>query len=204
FRVLPAIWQRWWFMLLALSLVALPIIVVARYRRQRLRAIQEAEEALRSSREERLVELEQVRRRIATDLHDDIGSSLSQIYLLSEVVRQRVGRDDSDVIEPLAMISSASEEMVGSMSDIVWAINPQKDHLSDVTHRMRRFASDSFAIRDICFQFRAPESAIDVRLGANIRREVFLIFKESVNNLVKHSCCTEAEIEFQVTDSCLL
>jgi ligand-binding sensor domain-containing protein/signal transduction histidine kinase len=204
FRVLPAIWQRWWFMLLAVSLIALPIIAVARYRRQRMRAIEEAEEALRSSREERLVELEQVRRRIATDLHDDIGSSLSQIYLLSEVVRQRVGRGDAEVIEPLTIISSASHEMVSSMSDIVWAINPKKDHLSDLIHRMRRFASDTFATRDIAFRFIAPDDEADIRLGANIRREVFLIFKESVNNLVKHSGCSEAEIKFQLADGSLL
>lgn len=204
FRVLPPVWQRWWFVLMTLVLIAVPIVAVARYRYQRMKVVRDAEEALRRSREERLIELEQVRRRIATDLHDDIGSSLSQVYLLSEVVRQRVGPDDSAVTEPLAMISSASEEMVSSMSDIVWAINPQKDHLSDLVLRMRRFASDTFAARDIAFRFRAPDADMDVRLGANIRREVFLIFKESVNNLVKHSGCTEAEIEFQITDGSLL
>jgi ligand-binding sensor domain-containing protein/signal transduction histidine kinase len=204
FRVLRPVWQRWWFVLTALILIAIPTIAVARYRHQQIKAVREAEEASRKSREERLIELEQVRRRIATDLHDDIGSSLSQVYLLSEVVRQRVGPDDSELTEPLAMISSASEEMVSSMSDIVWAINPQKDHLTDLILRMRRFASDTFATRDIAFQFRAPDAEMDVRLGANIRREVFLIFKESVNNLVKHSGCAEAEIEFQLTDSSLL
>jgi signal transduction histidine kinase len=204
FRVLQPVWRRWWFVLMTLVLITVPIVGVARYRHQRMRVVRDAEEALRRSGEERLVELEQVRRRIATDLHDDIGSSLSQVYLLSEVVRQRVGPDDSEVIEPLAMISSASEEMVSSMSDIVWAINPQKDHLSDVILRMRRFASDTFATRDIAFRFSAPDADTDVRLGANIRREVFLIFKESVNNLVKHSGCTEAEVEFQMTDSSLL
>ncbi len=208
FRVLSPVWQRWWFVLTALIVIAIPTIAVARYRHQQMKAVREAEEASRKSREERLIELEQVRRRIATDLHDDIGSSLSQVYLLSEVVRQRVGPDDSEVTEPLAMISSASEEMVNSMSDIVWAINPQKDHLSDLILRMRRFASDTFGTRDIAFRFSAPDAdpdaEMDVRLGANIRREVFLIFKESVNNLVKHSGCTEAEIEFQMTDGSLL
>lgn len=161
-----------------------------------------AEEALRRSREERLVELEQVRRRIATDLHDDIGSSLSQISLLSEVVRQQV-RDDSQVSEPLSMISRASYELVSSMSDIVWAINPNKDSLSDLAHRMRRFASDTLGARNIAFQFRAPVER-DLRLGANIRREVFLIFKESLNNLARHSGCAEADIEFQITDDRLM
>jgi signal transduction histidine kinase len=84
------------------------------------------------------------------------------------------------------------------MSDIVWAINPKRDHLSDLLHRMRRFASDVFTSRHIAFQFRAPDSEHDIELGANIRREVFLIFKESVNNVVKHSGCTRAEIEFQI------
>ncbi len=204
FRVLQPIWQRWWFRLLALVVIAVPIVAVARYRHLRMRDVRDAEDALRRSREERLVELEQVRRRIATDLHDDIGSTLSQIYLLSEVVRQRVDRDHSEVAEPLKMISSASHEAVSSMSDIVWAINPRKDHLSDLVQRMRRFASDTFAARDIAFRFRVPDAEVDVRLGANIRREVFLIFKESVNNVVKHSDCTQADIEFQMADASLL
>ena len=159
-----------------------------------------AEEALRRSREERFAELERVRRRIATDLHDDIGSSLTQISLLSEVMRTRVDRDDSRLTEPLSMIARASRELVDSIGDIVWAINPQKDHLSDLTLRMRRFASDVFTARNIQFRLSEPDEEQDVRLGANIRREVFLIFKESVNNVVRHSGCIEAEIEFQVAE----
>jgi signal transduction histidine kinase/ligand-binding sensor domain-containing protein len=159
-----------------------------------------AEEELRRTREERLVELERVRKRIATDLHDDIGSSLTQISILSEVVRQRVDGDDSKVVEPLSMIANASRELVDSMSDIVWAINPQKDHLSDLTQRMRRFASDVFTARNIEFQFHAPDAERDVPLGANVRREVFLIFKESINNMVKHSGCDRANIEFQIEE----
>jgi PAS domain S-box-containing protein len=157
-----------------------------------------AEEALRQAREERLRELERVRKRIATDLHDDIGSSLTQISILSEVVRQQIGQEDSPVTTPLYMIANASRELVDSMSDIVWAINPQKDHLSDLTQRMRRFASDVFTARNIEFRFRGPATEDDVQLGANVRRELFLIFKESINNMVRHSGCTSADIEFRV------
>jgi ligand-binding sensor domain-containing protein/signal transduction histidine kinase len=204
FRVLSPIWQRWWFISLGLLLISIPIVAAARLRYQRLKAVREAEEALRRSREERLIELEQVRRRIATDLHDDIGSSLSQIYLLSEVARQRVNGTGADIIEPLRLISSASNEMVSSMSDIVWAINPQKDHLSDLIHRMRRFASDTFAARDIAFRFSAPDDETEIRLGANLRRELFLVFKESVNNIMKHSGCCASEIDFQIVGDMLL
>jgi len=162
----------------------------------------QAAKALQQSREERLRELERVRRRIATDLHDDIGSSLTQISILSEVLHQRLG-DNEAATEPLQMIAGASRELVDSMSDIVWAINPQKDHLRDLMQRMRRFAADSFTARNIRFQLRLPvenDENADLPMGANLRREVFLIFKEGVNNMVKHSGCTEADIELGITE----
>ena len=204
--ILPPIWLRWWFISLVALLVAAILYYFYRYRTARLREVnaalaeaQQAEEALGRSRTERLVELERVRARIATDLHDDIGSSLTQIAILSEVANQQSGvADGANGSEPIARIISVSNELVDTMSDIVWAINPKKDHLSDLLQRMRRFASDVFTARYIPFQFRAPDAERDIELGANVRREVFLIFKESVNNVVKHSDCTRAEIEFQI------
>jgi ligand-binding sensor domain-containing protein/signal transduction histidine kinase len=182
FVILRPVWQRPWFLTLAALLVAGLVFAVYRYRIARL------------------VELERVRTRIATDLHDDIGSSLSQIAILSEVVSQRVPPDNAPVIEPLSVIAGTSREMVDSMSDIVWAINPQRDHLSDLTQRMRRFSSDILSARDIAFRFRAPDAEQDIRLGADLRREVYLIFKECVNNLVKHSGCREAELELRIVN----
>src|SRR5215208_7184060 len=140
-----------------------------------------AEDALSRSKEERLLELQRVRRRIATDLHDDVGSSLTKIALLSEAVRQKVAAKSKDAAERLDTITAISNELVESMSDIVWAINPQKDNLSDLSQRIRRFASDIFTPSRIAFRYRSPGPEQDIPLGANIRREVFLIFKESVN-----------------------
>jgi signal transduction histidine kinase len=156
-----------------------------------------AEEELRRTREARAIELERVRKRIASDLHDDIGSSLTQISLLSEVVNQRLAGRDGAVAQPLAQIANSSRELVDAMSDIVWAINPQKDHLSDLTQRMRTLTSEVSTACGINVRFRAPEVDEDLPLGANLRREVFLIFKESINNIVKHSGATEAEVEFR-------
>ena len=93
------------------------------------------------------------------------------------------------------MIADSSRELVDSMSDIVWAINPQKDHLRDLIQRMRRFAADIFTVREIEFTFNAPAS--EVEIGANIRREIFLIFKESIHNVVKHARCSLVEIELK-------
>jgi ligand-binding sensor domain-containing protein/two-component sensor histidine kinase len=180
FRILPPLWQRWWFLMLAA--LGLGLIGYAGYR----------------YRVAQLLKLERVRTRIAADLHDDIGSNLTRIALLGEVVRQQMPPGDPEMTERLASIAHISRESVDAMSDIVWAINPKRDRLRDLTQRMRRFAEDAFQSRNIAFRFRAPSLEQDIKLGADMRRGVFLIFKESVNNMVRHSACTEAEIDFQI------
>jgi signal transduction histidine kinase len=144
-----------------------------------------------------------VRSRIATDLHDDIGASLSQIAILAEVARQRVRplvRDpaDSDATAPLARIAETSRTLVDSMSDIVWAINPDVDTLSDLVHRMRRFVEDTLGAADLELIFRAPDPSHDLKLGADVRREVFLVLKESVTNIAKHAQATRVAIDLEI------
>ena len=162
-----------------------------------------AEENLLRAREERLAELERVRQRIAADLHDEIGSSLTQISILSEVAHRRGADSDPHLSQPLSTIATASRELVDSMSDIVWAINPAKDHLSDLTQRMRRLAADTFTACNTAFHVELPPHDEDLKLGANLRREIFLIFKEGINNMVKHSGCTEAFVKLAVSGASL-
>jgi signal transduction histidine kinase len=100
--------------------------------------------------------------------------------------------------ERLSQIAVVSRRSVDAMSDIVWAVNPKKDRLIDLSQRMRRFASDSFTARDIQFHFDAPSAQQNVKLDAQVRREVFLIFKESVNNIVRHSGCKMAEVALRI------
>jgi signal transduction histidine kinase len=90
------------------------------------------------------------------------------------------------------------------MSDVVWAINPRKDNLRDLVQRMRRFASDVFTAKDVEFEFRAPDIEKNTQLGANIRREVFAIFKEAINNCAKYSACQNARINFEIENEHLL
>ena len=159
-----------------------------------------AEAALEKSRSERLSELERVRSRIARDLHDDVGSSLTQIALFSEVAKQSKDGENKD---PLEFLVQTSNELVEAMSDIVWAINPAKDRFSDLTQRMRRFASEILTAADIDLEFVAPDIELDAPLGANLRREIFLIFKESVNNIVKHARAASVEINFSAVNNYL-
>jgi len=186
FTILRPVWQRWWFVSLATLGASLAAWV---FYRSRIR---------------RIIELERMRTRIAMDLHDDIGSSLSRIAILSEVSRQRLGKEQNGVSESLAQMANTSRDLVDSMSDIVWAINPRRDRVSDLTQRMREFAGDVFIAREIEFSFRAPAGALEVRLDADVRRLLYLIFKEAVNNAARHSQCTHAEIEFEAAQDCLV
>jgi ligand-binding sensor domain-containing protein/signal transduction histidine kinase len=180
FRILRPVWQRWWF-LTAVALLTAALVYAAH--RQRVA---------------RSIELERVRTRIATDLHDDIGANLSLIAMLSEVARGQLSRDDQRLKEWFSTIASTSRDTVDSMSDIVWAVNPKRDHLSDLTRRMRRFADDILAARNIELRFRAPDDNLDLKIGADLRREIFLIFKETINNVVRHSHCTTAEVDLEI------
>jgi len=177
FTILPPYWERWWFRILALLGCGALLYGAHRYNLNRL------------------LELERVRTRIATDLHDDIGASLSQIAILSEVLIQRSGGDQG-LNGQLSGVARSAREVLVSMGDIVWAINPRHDHLRDLQQRMRRFASDLFAARNVDFVFRATAVDQDLKLSADMRREIFLVFKEAVNNVVRHSDCTHAEIDF--------
>jgi signal transduction histidine kinase len=182
FSVLPHVWQRWWF--LGLCLCAAVSIAYG----------------LHVSRVSQLLHLERVRTRIATDLHDDFGASLSQIAVVSEAL----GRDESAegrFRESLTQIAADSRELVASMSDLVWSIDPRRDHLQDLIQRMRRFSSDMFTASSIQFQFST--SAADLPLSPDQRRQMFLIFKEGVNNIVRHSGATEAKISLLAEENSL-
>src|SRR5262249_48593758 len=112
---------------------------------------------------------------------------------LSDVLRQQAPSSDPQVSERLSLIASVSRRSVDAMSDIVWAINPNRDHLSDLTQRMRRFATETLGPRGIEFRFDSPGLDDDTKVSADVRREVFLIFKEGVNNIARHSHCAFAD-----------
>jgi len=98
----------------------------------------------------------------------------------------------------LDSIAAASRESVASMSDIVWAINPERDSVLDMIQRMRQFAEETLSEKAIRLKFNAPEESAQLKLSMDTRRELFLIFKESVNNAVKYAYCSRVEADFRV------
>jgi signal transduction histidine kinase len=180
FRILRPLWQRWWFLIAVAVMAGLAAYSIYRYRLGRL------------------LEIERVRTRIASDLHDDIGANLARISILSEVAHRQLQEENPSVEVPLSSIAEISRESAASMGDIVWAINPKRDHLIDLVQRMRNLANEVFAGRRIEHEFIAPDDDADLRVGADLRRDVLLIFKEALNNVARHSNCSTAYVELRV------
>jgi signal transduction histidine kinase/ligand-binding sensor domain-containing protein len=177
FTILSPLWRRWWF--LGLEALALAGCIYAAYW-FRLR---------------QLLAVERVRMRIAIDLHDDIGSALSQIGLLSEAARRPAGAQTMP--DALARIAAVSRETATSMADIVWTINPQRDSLGDLSVRIRRFASELFSARDIDCVVVTPESDEELKLGIDTRRQLLLVAKEAMHNVIRHAHGTRVSIELK-------
>ena len=181
FRVLPPVWRSWWFLA---SCAAAGLLVALAFHRYRLA---------------QLLALANVRTRIATDLHDDIGASLSQIAILSEVARRPGDARETRSESPLAEIAGISRELIDSMGDIVWAINPEHDRLSNLVHRMRRFATDLLGSQKVGLHFESAVADEDLRIDANVRRQVYLVFKEAIHNVVRHSGALCVEVRLSLT-----
>lgn len=177
FNILRPLWQRWWFLMLASMMIGLVGYTIYRYRISHL------------------LKVERIRTRIATDLHDDIGANLTRISILSEVAQQQNVNSNRQSNGWLQLIADIARESVGSMSDIVWAINPDHDHLTDLIHKMRRHSEEVFTLRGIDLKLSTPDAVPNLKLNVNARRDLYLIFKETVNNAARHSDCTRVEIE---------
>jgi ligand-binding sensor domain-containing protein/signal transduction histidine kinase len=177
--VVPPFWRAAWFIAVVIGLAA-----AAAYAAHRRRVA-------------RVLELAEIRTRIATDLHDDIGTDLSRVAILSEVVRRTSAGGDGD--SHLGSIARIARESIATMSDIVWAINPERDSVMDLVRKMRDQAEEATDGAGIELAFNAPADVASLPLEMDVRRDLFLIFKEAVGNAVEHARCRRLSVTLTVS-----
>lgn len=148
------------------------------------------EEALRKS-EDRL-RLEQMRTQIASDLHDEIGSTLSSISVFNEMLKHELSGSPPRTRQLSARIEENLREAQDSLHEIVWTIDPENDSLENILLVLQSRAAELLEARGIRFEFMVPDAPIAEHLTMEKRRQTYLIFKEALNNLVKHSSCDQA------------
>jgi ligand-binding sensor domain-containing protein/two-component sensor histidine kinase len=174
--IAPPFWRTPWF----IGLVALVLCGLAYYwHRMRI---------------ERLLQIERVRTRLARDLHDDMGSTLSSINILSNMAIKKIESDQQVTKDYMVKISDNSSRMMEAMDDIVWSINPINDTMRKMLARMKEFAGDVLEARDIEYSFQTDEAVKEMTFTMDQRREIFLIFKEAINNIVKYAQSSEVKV----------
>ena len=137
--------------------------------------------------------MQHIRNKIAQDLHDDIGSTLSSISILSDLAIH--GNNSAQAIETINEIKDSSLMLMERMDDIVWSINPRNDSLENLLMRVRHFATTLFEARGIDYTIDIQKNISEVRMPMEYRQHIYLILKEAINNLVKYAHATEAFIE---------
>ncbi|MBK7108126.1 MAG: two-component regulator propeller domain-containing protein [Chitinophagales bacterium] len=178
FQILRPFWLQWWFYLIIISIAG------------------GLTYAWVQNREQQLLKIQKVRNKIANDLHDDVGSALSTINLYSEVAKMKSEKENNELIDILDKISSTSLEMQENMNHIVWSLQPRNDYFEQVVLKLKYFASEALDSKNIQLDFNAHESVKDLHLSSEQRKELFLIFKEAINNIVKYANCTLVKIYF--------
>lgn len=134
-------------------------------------------------RNRRRKQLENIRNHIADDLHDDIGSTLSSIGIMSELAKLK----SPEASTLLTSIGESSQSVQESMSDIVWSIKSENDRFENVVQRMAQFATEILEAKNIGLDFNVDEGLATLKLTMKQRKNLYLIFKEAINNAAKHS-----------------
>jgi len=176
--IAPPFWKTAWFYILIGLIIASILFYLHRLRLQKL------------------LHVEKVRSRLARDLHDDMGSTLSTINILSNMALQQQSLDEAKSKAYMNTISSSTSQMMEAMDDIVWSINPVNDNIAKIVARMKETAGTVLEPQQIDYHFDVSPSVTELHLSMDARREIFLIFKEAINNIVKYARATHVLLSF--------
>jgi signal transduction histidine kinase len=193
FTVLPRFWQTWWFTGAAVLAGIAAVGGTARYvTRRRLHKKME--------RLERQRVLENERARIAKDIHDDLGSNLARIMMLSQSNRAE-GEDAQQIVTRLGKVYLTARDLTRTMDEIVWAISPHHDTLDSLVNYLGKFAQDFLNVAGIRCRLVVPIQLPAWPLTAEVRHSLFLAFKEALHNVVKHASATEVRVSLTLAES---
>jgi ligand-binding sensor domain-containing protein/signal transduction histidine kinase len=187
----PQFWQTRWF--LAAVIVFLLGIVVASVRFISTQKLQREVQSLKQQEA-----LEKERGRIARDLHDQLGANLTQVALLGEMA-EADKNSPAEIESHAQQISQTARETTRSLDEIVWAVNPSNDTLEGLANYACKYAQEYLALANVRYRVDVPTQLPPTPIPPEVRHNVFLAFKEAVNNVVKHAQASEVRIRLRLS-----
>jgi signal transduction histidine kinase/sugar lactone lactonase YvrE len=190
FFVQPPFWSTWWF----LSLVTL-VLLGAVTRLVHYFSTQKLQRQLEGLRQQQALEKE--RARIARDIHDQLGASMTQMSLLAEMVEG--DKDDPAEVEAHAkQITQTARDTSKVLDEIVWTVNPSNDTLEGLINYICKYAQEYFAIANVRYRLDVPAQLPHTEISPELRHNVFLASKEAVTNVVRHAKATEVWLRLRL------
>jgi len=184
FVIAQPIWKTWWFYLLAFSFLLVGFIMVNNYRiRTRINQLLLLEKFNKE-------EYEKIQKKVAMDFHDEVGNHLTSISLLVQLINNRNWEVPQELKQMLEKIDRESKNLFLGTKDFIWSIDPKNDNLKEVFYNIRDYGEELFDNSDIIFH--AGNGLYDIekiKLPAGFTRQIVLIFKEGINNAMKHAGC---------------
>ncbi|MDQ4140761.1 MAG: histidine kinase, partial [Bacteroidota bacterium] len=175
--IVPPFWQRWWFHGLVIAFIIFVIYSIYRYRIKQI------------------LKRQVIRNKIAQDLHDSVGSTLSSISVYSQVAQiKNASSNDPELSTLLTKISTISNEMISEMNDIVWAINPVNDGMDKIIARIESFGRPLLRANDVDFVINREALPPSVDVGMGKSKDIYLILKEALTNCAKHAAAKNLEL----------
>ena len=191
----PHLWQAWWFS--GVAAIAVAGIIGGAVRNATKTKLQRKLQVLE---QQHVIETE--RTRIARDMHDDLGARLTEIMLLNELAQKNVAHPEN-LLTQLDKQSSVIQDAAGSVDAIVWAVNPVNDSLDRLANYLYAQAERLLAMRFIHCRFDVPDQLPDYSLSSDVRHNVYLAVRETLNNIIKHSGASEVWFRLRVTPAAL-
>lgn len=200
--ILPPWYETWWARSIFIAgLIGLMFLVFKIYYSQKIKKQKRLLE-IKTLQLEKQEAVQHERNRIASEMHDDLGSGLTTIKFLSDKALKNA--EDLREAENIKKISSESNALVRNMSEIIWAMNSRFDTLENLVIYIRRYTYEYLEQHGIDFKLEIPDSFPDIQLSGEKRRNIFLVVKEALHNIVKHSGSDTATVSIHLSDSLLI
>jgi signal transduction histidine kinase/ligand-binding sensor domain-containing protein len=203
--VTPPFWNTWWFYCLIIGIFSFAAYAYYKYR------IREKEKLLKNQatlienqalKIEKTLALQEERNRIAAEMHDDFGASITSIrYLTYNTQQNGNGNNPAKALEKISLYTA---ELMEKMSDIIWAMNSQNDNLENMISFIRAYTGEFAENTGIKYAIDLPDEIPETELSGVKRRNIGLAFKECIQNIAKHAGATEVKIRIQLRDGQLI